>query len=76
MDKLVEHYACDKSPKIVTKSVQLPKPGQTIKCKFTNDEDHEWRKLNVISRAGKATGKKQIFNECCYGRKRSILAGF
>ncbi len=49
--------ACDKSPKIVTKSIQLPKLGQTIKCKFTNDEDHEWRKLNVISRAGKATGK-------------------
>ena len=54
-----EQYACDKSPKIVTKSVQLPKPGQTIKCKFTNDEDHEWRKLNVISRAGKATGKNK-----------------
>ena len=32
--------AYDKSPKIVTKFVQLPKPGQTKKCKFTNDEDH------------------------------------
>ena len=29
-----EQYACDKSPKIVTKSVQPPKPGQTIKCKI------------------------------------------
>ena len=53
--------AGDKSPKIVTKSVQLPKPGQAMKCKFTKDEDHEWRKLNVISGAGKATGKNKYF---------------
>ena len=54
-----EANVCDKSPKIVTKSVQLPKLGQPIKSKSTNDEDHEWRKLNVISRAGKATGKNK-----------------
>ena len=41
------------------KSVKLPKPGQTIKCKFTNDENQEWRKLNVVSRARKATGKNE-----------------
>ena len=32
-------------------------------CNFANDEDSEWRKLNVISRAGKATGKnKHLMN--------------
>ena len=41
------------------KSVKLSKPGQTIKCKFTDDEDQEWRKLNVVSRTGKATGKNK-----------------
>ena len=38
---------------MLMKSVKLPKPAQTIKCKFTNDEDQEWRKVNVVSRAGK-----------------------
>ena len=44
---------------MLTKSVKLPKPGQTIKCKFTNDEDQEWKKLNVVSKARKATGKNK-----------------
>ena len=45
------------------KSVKLPKPGQTIKCKFTNDEVQEWRKLNMVSRAEKATGtNKYLMN--------------
>ena len=42
------------------KKTELPKPGQTIKYKLANDTDSEWRKLKVISRAGKATGKKGI----------------
>ena len=48
----------------IRKRIELPKSGQTIKCKFTNDDDDsEWRKLNVISRAGKATGKnKHLMN--------------
>ena len=41
----------------IRKTIELLKPGQTIECKLTNDDDSEWRKLNVISRAGKATGK-------------------
>ena len=39
------------------------KPGQTIECKLANDDGSEWKKLNVISRAGKATGKnKHLMN--------------
>ena len=37
----------------IRKTIELPKPGQTIECKLTNDDDLEWRKLNVISRASK-----------------------
>ena len=55
----IQADACDKPSKMITKSVNLPKPGQTIKCKFTNDEDQEWRKLNVIRRARKATVKNK-----------------
>ena len=45
------------------KKIELPKPGQTIACKLANDDDLEWKKLNVISRAGKATGKnKHLMN--------------
>lgn len=45
------------------KKIELPKPGQTIKCKLANDTDPEWKKLNVISMAGKATGKnKHLMN--------------
>ena len=47
----------------IRKTIELPKPGQTIECKLTNDDDSEWRKLNVISRAGKATSKnKHLMN--------------
>ena len=48
----------------IWKTIELPKPGQTIECKLANDDDDsEWRKLNVISRAGKATGKnKHLMN--------------
>ena len=38
----------------IQKTIELPKPGKTIECKLTNDDDSEWRKLNVISRASKA----------------------
>ena len=41
------------------KTIELPKPGQTIKCRLANDDDSEWRKFNVISRAGKAKGKNK-----------------
>ena len=41
------------------KKTELPKPGQTIKFKLANDTDSEWRKLKVISRAGKATCKNR-----------------
>ena len=41
------------------KTIELPKPGQTIECKLANDDDSEWGKLKVISRAGKATGKNK-----------------
>ena len=45
------------------KEIELPKPGQTIECKLANDDDLEWKILNVISRAGKATGKnKHLMN--------------
>ena len=45
------------------KKIELPKPGQTIECKLANDDDLEWKKLSVISRAGKATGKnKRLMN--------------
>ena len=30
----------------IQKTIELPKPGQTIECKLTNDDDSEWRKLN------------------------------
>ena len=53
--KQIQADACDKP----SKSVKLSTPGQTIKCKFTNDEDQKWRKLNAVSRAGKATGKNK-----------------
>ena len=43
----------------IQKTIELPKPGQSIECKLTNDDDSEWRKLNVISRARKATGKNK-----------------
>ena len=43
--------------------IELPKPGQTIECKLANDDDSEWKKLNIISRAGKATSKnKHLMN--------------
>ena len=42
----------------IRKTIELPKLRQTIECKLANDDDSEQRKLNVISRAGKATGKK------------------
>ena len=45
----------------IQKTIELPKPGQTIEYKLANDDDSEWRKLNVISRAGKATGKNKHF---------------
>ena len=41
------------------KTIELPKLGQTTESKLTNDDDSEWRKLNVISSAGKATGKNK-----------------
>ena len=46
------------------RKIELPKPGQTIECKLANDDDDsEWKKLNVIRRAGKATGKnKHLMN--------------
>ena len=37
----------------IQKTIELPKPGQTT------DDDSGWRKLNVISRAGKVTGKNK-----------------
>ena len=48
----------------IWKTIELPKPGQTIECKLAkDDDDSEWRKLTVISRAGKATGKnKHLMN--------------
>ena len=52
----------------IRKIVELPKPGQTIECKLTNDDDSEWRKLNVISK------QKQTFNECGFGTRLTILA--
>lgn len=46
-----------------TRKVKLPKPGQIIKCKLANDTESDWKKLNVISRAGKATGRnKHLMN--------------
>ena len=46
------------------KKIELPKPRQTIECKLANDDDDSgWKKLNVISWAGKATGKnKHLMN--------------
>ena len=45
------------------KTIELPKPGQTIGCKLANKDDSEWIKLNVISRAGKATSEnKHLMN--------------
>ena len=47
----------------IRETIELPKPGQTIECKLTNDDDSEGRKLNVISRTGKSTGKnKHLMN--------------
>ena len=45
--------------KSIPKFVALPKPGQIIKCKLTDDDDSGWRELSVISKAGKATGKNK-----------------
>lgn len=44
--------------KSVPKIVALPTPAQIIKCKLVND-DSEWREFNIISKAGKATGKNK-----------------
>ena len=47
----------------IRKTIELPKPDQNIECKLANDDDSEWRKLNVISKAGKATDKnKHLMN--------------
>ena len=47
----------------IQKTIELPKPEQTIECNLANDDDSEWRKLNVISRTSKATGKnKHLMN--------------
>ena len=43
----------------IKKKIELPKPGQTIECKLAKHDDSELKKLNVISRAGKATGKNK-----------------
>ena len=51
----------------IRKTIALPKPGQTIECKLTNDDDSKWRKLNVISRAAKSQAK--TFNECGFGTR-------
>ena len=45
---------------LIRKTIELPKSGQTIECKLVNDDDSEWRKLNVISREDKATGKNKL----------------
>ena len=58
--KQIQVDAFNKPLKMLMKSVKLPKPDQTIKCEFTNDEDQEWRKLNVVNTAGKATSKTNI----------------
>ena len=66
--KQIQADACDKSSKMITKSAKLPEPGQTIKYKFTNDKDQEWRKLNVVSRARKAISKnKYLMNVAMKG---------
>ena len=49
----------DTPPNTAKKSITLPKPGQTILCKLQNDVDQEWRRLRVISRAGKASGRNR-----------------
>ena len=41
------------------KKIELLKPGQIIKCELANNTDSKWRKLNVISKANKATGKNK-----------------
>ena len=43
-------------PSVSSKVVEVPTPGQVISCKLANDNEGEWRRMNVISRAGKATG--------------------
>ena len=57
--------AWDRTPKqnSTLKKIEILKSGQTIKCKFANDTDSEWRKLNIICKKGKATGKnKHLMN--------------
>ena len=44
--------------KSVPNIVELPKPGQIIKCKIANEES-EWKEMNIISKAGKATGRNK-----------------
>ena len=62
----VEHQTVRDGPtkqNPIWKTIELPKPEPTIECKLTNDDDSEWRKLSVISRASKATGKnKHLMN--------------
>ena len=47
-------------PKITASSkeniVKLPKPGDIISCKLNSDES-EWKKLWIVGKDGKATGK-------------------
>ena len=52
------------SAKTSTEKIVLPKPGSEIKCRFLNETDEEsWRKVKVISKGGKATGKnKHVLN--------------
>ena len=60
-DLKTPNYNVDRPPKqkSTPKKTEFPKPRQIIKCKLANDTDSEWRKLNVISRGGKATGKNK-----------------
>ena len=57
------HPRANPTNKNVCSKLQLPKPGDVIKCKLTSEEDDQWTSMKVISRGGKATGaNKHVMN--------------
>ena len=56
------------------KQVNLPKPGQVVKCQMT--DQIELDNLRIISRAGKATGSNKYFMNVVQESNRSFCLDF
>ena len=49
-----------------SETVKLPRPGDIIDCKLNADDEEEWRKLRVLSKAEKATGRNRHIMNVSY----------